>query len=75
MERQDGFIPDFDLDEKDGNEAQPEQKGYFHCWVCEERKSEQSGQFWEETVALVEDAFTGKMHHIDYDLLRFVTEW
>ena len=71
--RPEGFTPDLEqngLSNQDENHC--EKDGYFHCWVNEERKSAQSGLFREETVALVEDLNSGKMYHIDYDLLRFV---
>ena len=72
-DRPQGFIPDSDQNTTNGMDvSQREQEGYFHCWVNEERKSEQSGLFREETVALVEEVLTGKMYHVDYDLLRFV---
>ncbi len=75
VERKEGFTPDLDMvDRRNYEEQKLEQNGYFHCWVCEERKSEQSGLFREETVALVEDALTGKMYRIDYDLIRFIPE-
>ncbi len=68
-----GFTPD---DCQEGNECNPaeERVGRFHCWVKEERKSAQSGNFREETVALVEDEITGEMHHVDYNLMRFIKE-
>jgi len=62
-----------DLVESEGERGLPcELDGYFHCWVKEERKSPQSDLFREETVALVEEESTGKMYHVDYDLLRFL---
>jgi len=72
-ERPKGFIPD--LDSKNSEDQTKEMDGYFHCWVNEERKSEQSGLFREETVALIEEALSGRMYHVDFDLLRFVLIW
>lgn len=74
-ERPDVFTPDCDLDNSNSqNELRGEKVGYFHRWVCEERKSAESGLFREETVALVEDVNTGKMYHVDYDQLHFINE-
>ena len=75
LQRPKSFIPDCDLgDSNSQDELQVEKHGYFHCWVCEERKSAESGQFREETVALVEDVNTGKMYHVEYDLLLFIND-
>ena len=68
-EHNQGFTPD-DNSGKESNSVE-EHYGRFHCWVNEERKSAQSRNFREETVALVENVETGRMLHVDYDLLKF----
>ena len=68
-ERQQGFTPD--LDNRNSDNHVEKRVGYFHCWAKEERKSEQSGLFREETIALIEEAQTGKIYHVDYDLFHF----
>lgn len=73
-DRPQGFMPEDENHIKNKQEDVNDGKktGYFHCWVSEERKSPQSGLFREETVALVEEELTGKLFHVEYDLLRFV---
>lgn len=46
-------------------------EGFFHRFVNIEEKSPQSGNFREKTVALIEDAQTGKLHYVDVDLIVF----
>lgn len=75
LRRPSGFTPNCDLENSNSqDELQDEKLGYFHRWVCEERKSAESGLFREETVALVEEENTGDMYHVDYDLLHFINE-
>ena len=57
----DGFDPD----------ATRERDGYFHKWVEEQDVSPQTGEAYTKTLALVEDAESGKVYKVETDLVTF----
>lgn len=67
---QEQFYPD-EQEQDRMKELTKKREGYFHCLTNIEEQSPQSGNFREKTVALVEDAQTGKLHHVDIDLIVF----
>lgn len=53
------------------NENTRKRNGYFHKWVTIEEQSPQSGRFYDKTMALVEDAETGKLYKVETELMTF----
>lgn len=47
-------------------------KGYFHVWCEQPTKSPYDDSFYRDTVAIVEDAESGKLLKISTELLEFV---
>lgn len=67
-----GYDPDLTEEEKKENEEQCRKRtGYFHQWVQIEVKSPQSGNYILETMGLIEEGDTGKVHTIPLDLITF----
>lgn len=71
-----GYCPDFDPDmtekeEREIEELTRERKGYFHCWTEESERSPQTGEVYNKKLALIEDAATGMVHKVEYDLIKF----
>ena len=67
------FYPDQTLqEEKEQNERSRLREGYFHGMAKKEEKSAQSGNFIENTYALVEDCETGKIHYVQPELITFI---
>lgn len=70
-----GFEPDrTEKEEREVEELIRERKGYFHCWTEEETTNPQTGAVYNKKIALVEDATTGKVHKVEYDLIKFEEE-
>lgn len=66
------FEPDLSEEEqKQHGEETRERDGYFHQWVTEEAQSPKSGRFYDRTMALVEDAETGRIYKVETDLIKF----
>ncbi len=73
LQEKNGFIPDISPEEeREQEELERERKGYFHCFTEIEYLSPQTQKYREKTVAIVEDAATGKIHYVDLEQLRFV---
>ena len=73
LQKKNGFIPGISPEEeREQEELERERKGYFHCFTEIEDLSPQTQKYREKTVAIVEDAATGKIHYVDLEQLRFV---
>lgn len=68
----DGFDPDATEEESQYEfERTRERDGYFHKWVEEQDVSPQTGEAYTKTLALVEDAESGKVYKVETDLVTF----
>ena len=73
LQKEIGFTPDISPEEeREQEELCRERQGYFHCFTEIEYSSPQTQKYREKTVAIVEDAATGKIHYVDLEQLRFV---
>lgn len=64
---------EYNFDEKEQEEINnlaKERDGYFHCWTEEIDESKSIPHI--KKVALIEDCLTGKMHKVEYNLIKFI---
>lgn len=52
------------------NNLAKERDGYFHCWT--EEIDESKSIPYIKKMALIEDCLTGKLHKVEYNLIKFL---
>ena len=68
------FIPDAtDKEKQEMDELCKERRGYFHRWTEDVDSSKEIPCV--KTMALVEEAESGKIYEVEYYNLRFTTDW